>query len=123
MLIVAVAFLVMLGGSIMAGSGPAYAIAPTVGIVDGQFDSRALAGLLLVVLSLASIAAPLWALVYRVGTPLVYGAALRTIGAILAVGGLLFAVVLGPVCVYADKYSSDVLSQLVQNEPVYYYLQ
>jgi general stress protein CsbA len=108
---------------VVANSAPAITLAPAVSIPSAFFTRPALPALVIVLLSLTCIAAPLWGLFHRVGTPYVLGSALRSVGAIMAVSSLLFAVALGPTCVYADRLARDTLAQLVQNEPVYYLVQ
>lgn len=80
-------------------------------------------GLAGIVLCLLPLMAPGWALVQRVATPKVVAFALRGLGRGVCAAALGFAVVAGPLAVYADRELNHTMRMVVENEPNYYLLQ
>jgi hypothetical protein len=99
---------------------PLVSLAPVLGVPHEFQDRPSFIALGFVLASLLFLVSPLWALVYRMGTPYVVGTALRRFGAILGWGGITATIVLGPAAVFADRTMSQALEQIVANEPVYY---
>lgn len=101
---------------------PAVAILPQLGIPSDYYSTPLLLGLSFIFVSLGIIAVPIWALVQRLGTPHVLGLALRKLGVYLAFGSLVTGIIVGPVAVYLDRQLEQTLSEMVGNEPVYYFV-
>lgn len=125
--LVAVLFTITVVGTLASVSTPAKLLLPsilqagpdTLGIQLGVV----LIGMAAILFALLLLLAPMWAFGRRVRTPFVLGLALRTFGMGLVIAGLGGAVLLGPLCVYADSKARGTLAELVGNEPLHYYNQ
>jgi len=108
-------------GAFAIGRTPAArAMLPRLGVATDFYTTPLLIGMAFVFFALALVAVPIWAKVQRLGTPHIFGLALRKLGAYLGFGGLAAGIVFGPIAVYADIRIGQTLSKLIGNEPVYY---
>ena len=82
-----------------------------------------IAGLATLTFGLVLLTAPLWAIVHRVGTPYVLSIVLRRFGSFMGACGLFLSVILGPVSVYAERYLETTQFELLNKEPVHFYIQ
>jgi hypothetical protein len=105
----------------IAKTAAAESILPFLGIPTDFYRTPLLLGMACIFFSLALTAVPIWAMVQRIGTPHVFGLALRKFGAYLGFGSLAVGIVLGPIAVYADNRIGQTLQQLVENEPIFYF--
>jgi len=115
---------VLCGGAVGAfaiGRTPgAKALLPRLGVATDFYSTPLLLGMAFLFFALALVAVPIWARVQRLGTPHIFGLALRKLGAYLGFGGLAVGILFGPVAVYADIRIGQTLTKLIGNEPVYY---
>jgi hypothetical protein len=100
---------------------PTVEVLPKLDIPPEYYGGNTLLlGLAGIVILLTLLIAPLWAIVHRVPTPTVVLEALRRLGinsGVILVG---LGVVLIPIGLYFDMQVSELLSQILQNEPNYY---
>ncbi|HWD38700.1 MAG TPA: hypothetical protein VG944_07615 [Fimbriimonas sp.] len=106
---------------LLSTSTAALALLPSLGPA-GEYlsDSASFLAVAIIVLFLTCLVAPSWAVVRRYGTPDILGLTLRRFGLIAAIGGLCLCVISGPLSIYADRRCSSELSQILENEPIYY---
>jgi len=125
------AFMAMLLGLIcsamfmmyLIGTTPAAnAVFPNLGVPSEYFDRPLMAGIAAVTFGLVLLIAPIWAVVHRIGTPHVLSLTLMRFGIFVSVMGLSLSIVLGPLSVYADRRLETTFTELVNNEPLHYYL-
>jgi len=108
----------------LIGSTPAAnAVLPSLGVPSDYVDKPLMAGLAAVSFGLVLLIAPIWAVAHRVGTPHVLSLILVRFGSFVCIMGFSLSIVLGPLAVYADRRLETTLTQLVENEPIHYYIQ
>lgn len=96
-------------------------LSPILGLPLDFYGSHSrFAGLSVIILGLVFLVAPMYALVQRRTTPAVLSVALRRLGAIVGVGGLLITFVAVPAVAAVDQSLETTFQQLVENEPVHY---
>jgi len=111
-------------GAYFVGSTPyAKLILPTLNVPSDYVDRPIIAGLATVTFGLVLLIAPLWAIVHRVGTPYVLGIVLKKFGSLMGVSGLVLSVILGPTSVFAERYLEKTQFELLNKEPVHFYIQ
>ncbi len=107
--------------SYLVGNTPAAnAILPNLGVPSAFIGKPLWAGLSAVAFCLILLIAPIWAVVHRIGTPYVLSLILMRFGSFVAVMGLVLAITLAPLSVYADRRLETTFGELVDNEPVHY---
>lgn len=117
-LICSALLLIYLVGTTLAAD----AVFPSLGIPSEFFDRPLFAGLAAVCFGLVLLVAPIWAVVHRLGTPHVLSLILMRLGRFVAVAALFLSIVLGPLAVYTDRHLETIMGELVENEPMYYYI-
>jgi len=83
-------------------------------------NPRFFAGLLTIVASVICLIAPLYAVVYRVPTPKVFGQLVHRFSRIWLLGGFGLALIGTALSVVANERLESHLGRLLQDEPVYY---
>lgn len=89
---------------------------------DYYSGSTLFLGLSGILLGLMLLAAPTWAMIEHVATPVVVSMALKNLGSGLCAICLGLTVLTAPLAVYADRQIGDTLQKVVENEPNYYLL-
>lgn len=124
MFVIGLAVFLNLSAFLIGLSTPGVYLLPTLGVPrEYCYGATLFLGLTGIMLGLLLLTAPSWAMTQRIGTPTVVGIAMKTFGSGLSTVCLGLAVILGPLAVYADRQSSDVLQKLIENEPNYYLVQ
>jgi hypothetical protein len=87
---------------------------------DFYGGSTLLLGLAGIVLALLGLAAPCWAIIQRIATPIVVVMSLRQFGRSLFLGSLMLSIASTPICIIVDHFVQKKLDNIVANEPVFY---
>jgi hypothetical protein len=102
-------------------STPGCQVLPFLNVPKDYYGgSTLLVGLGGIVLGLLLLAAPSWALIQRIPTPVVVLMALKQFGRGIFWGCLALAIIATPLCVASDRYLQAQLGKVVGNEPLYY---
>ena len=111
------------GAYLVGSTSYARLILPSLGVPSDYVERPIIAGLATLTFGLVLLTAPLWAIVHRVGTPYVLSIVLRRFGSFMGACGLFLSVILGPVSVYAERYLETTQFELLNKEPVHFYIQ
>ena len=122
--LLAFVFMILVVLGIMAWCAPGARLSPYLGIsYDFGARSPLFYGLVGLVLGIVVILPPAWGVVQRIQPSRIVGQTFRSFGTSLFGISVVLAVVSGPIAVYLDRTSQDVLERLVGNEPTYYVFQ
>ncbi len=123
-IVLAVCFILLLGGFWAGLTAPAYEIVGHLPIhVDLFGGNTILPSLAVLVFSMLFLAAPGWAIVDRISTPFAIVQTLREFGRRVFWIGFLASLAAAPAAVYVDNQVRSTLHALVANEPAHYLLQ
>jgi hypothetical protein len=119
--ILGAACVLLLAAFFVGASTPGWHLLRELGAPSEFYGGSALLlGLTGIVMSLILLAAPSWALVQRIATPLVVALTLRKFGRGVFRTCLALSVALMPFAIILDFHAEQRLSRIVQNEPVYH---
>jgi hypothetical protein len=106
---------------VLAISTAAQSLAPMLGPA-GEYiqNSHLFLAVTCIDFSLVCVVAPLYAIVRRFSTPDMLALTIRRIGKMGAIMSLTFCLIGWPLTVYADRFCTNQLKELVENEPIYY---
>jgi hypothetical protein len=108
------------GGLSTAGIRLLPTLGATAWLASGSTAPLALAT---VAFGLAMLAGTAWSIRRKHDPPRSVGMALRYLGTVIMVGSLVAAILAGPAVVAFERSANQTLSKLIQNEPLYYYLE
>jgi hypothetical protein len=124
MFLLGLAIFMSIGAFLIGISTPGAHMLTWLGVPRDYYNGSTLfLGLTGILLGLMLLAAPTWALIEHISTPLVVSMALKNLGQGLCAACLGLTVMAAPLAVYLDKQTDDTLQMLVENEPNYYLLQ